>query len=357
MSTHTRLFLMTSTAAAMLIGTSTFARAPDSRPAASRKLSQSTAQEKRGKHVLSGPYTHENLTVYLVHGEEGLEGRDFLTLEEALAQNEAKVYETGNVNTLAIENLNEDQEVFVQAGDIVAGGWQDRILGQDVIVPPKSGKIPLQSFCVELGRWEGRGAEPASHFARSGNTATSNSLKLAVRVDKDQRRVWQGVSETQARLSQNVGTVVNSPVSVNSLELALENKELQEKKKPYISELSGAIEGKDDVVGLVVILNRRIYSADVYASPRLFKKLWPKLLDAAATEAIANLNGRYAVHMPTEEDIQEFLATDSEPSRASDVLARYRIVEKLGKRKAAFELQDKEQPGSTIHLSVLAVGR
>ena len=64
---------------------------------------------------ISGPHTHENLSVFFIHGPELLTGCKFLTLQEALEQKKACVYETGNVNELAIENLSENEELFVQA--------------------------------------------------------------------------------------------------------------------------------------------------------------------------------------------------------------------------------------------------
>src|SRR3954470_10109661 len=36
------------------------------------------------EYKLSGPYTHGNLTVYLIHGPETLEGANFFTLQEGL---------------------------------------------------------------------------------------------------------------------------------------------------------------------------------------------------------------------------------------------------------------------------------
>ncbi len=97
---------------------------------------------------ISGPYTHKNLTVFLVHGKDLLAGKTFLTLQEALAQKKVIVYETKEVNELAIKNLS-NQDVYVQAGDIVRGGDQDRMISMDFIVPPKSGRIPIAAFCVE----------------------------------------------------------------------------------------------------------------------------------------------------------------------------------------------------------------
>ena len=69
----------------------------------------------------SGPYTHDNLTIFLIHGADQIKDRDILTLEEALNEKKVMVHETKNVNQLAIENVS-GQEVFVQAGDIVRGG-------------------------------------------------------------------------------------------------------------------------------------------------------------------------------------------------------------------------------------------
>src|SRR5262245_42426794 len=62
-------------------------------------------------YTLSGAYTHENLTVFLVHGTETLKGAAYLTLEEAMQQKKVIVHETGNVNELTVENVSSDSDV------------------------------------------------------------------------------------------------------------------------------------------------------------------------------------------------------------------------------------------------------
>src|ERR1700745_3773875 len=106
---------------------------------------------------ISGPYAGNNLTVFLIHGPDTLTGKPLLTLQEALEQKKIIVHETGQVNELAVENLARDQPVYIQFGDIVKGGRQDRIIANDLIVPPRSGKMAVVSFCVEQGRWSQRG--------------------------------------------------------------------------------------------------------------------------------------------------------------------------------------------------------
>src|SRR5687767_14143291 len=110
---------------------------------------------------VSGPFTHANLTVFLLHGPDILAGQEFPTLQEAMEQKKAVMHETSQVNELSVENLADDATLFLQAGDIVKGGKQDRAIAFDLLVPPKSGKLPIASFCVEAGRWRQRGGEAA----------------------------------------------------------------------------------------------------------------------------------------------------------------------------------------------------
>src|SRR5438874_957630 len=81
--------------------------------------------------TLSGPFTHQNLQVFLVHGETQLEDRQYAPLSEALEKGTVAIKETGNVQELRIENLSKTTTVFLNAGDIVKGGRQDRTIRDD----------------------------------------------------------------------------------------------------------------------------------------------------------------------------------------------------------------------------------
>src|SRR5438105_6014562 len=118
---------------------------------------------RAGEYHMTGPVVHNNLAIYLVHGKSAA-GPVPLTLDQALANRSVKVHETGNVNELQIENLGTG-EVFVQSGDIVKGGQQDRVLTVSLLLPPRSGRIPIAAFCVEHGRWTARGKADVKTFA------------------------------------------------------------------------------------------------------------------------------------------------------------------------------------------------
>ncbi len=163
-----------------------------------RRAPDEQAKEvQRTGYTLSGPYTHQNLTVFFIHGADRIKDKVYLTLSEALEQKKAIVHETKEVQELAVENLSAD-EILIQSGDIVKGGQQDRILAMDLIVPAKSGKEPVKvaiaSFCCEAGRWAPRGTEEVARFAPGNFQAATKDLKVAVRSQRAQQAVWDNVS-------------------------------------------------------------------------------------------------------------------------------------------------------------------
>ena len=91
------------------------------------------------------PRRGKNLSVFLIHGKNQIDNKNILTLQEAMEQKILVVYETSNVNELMVENKSSQYEVFIQSGDIVKGGKQDRVLGVDIILPAKSGKISVET--------------------------------------------------------------------------------------------------------------------------------------------------------------------------------------------------------------------
>src|SRR3982750_4118434 len=86
------------------------------------------AEAQSNGYRISAPYSYKNLTVFLIYGKDELKNKNILTLQEALDRKIFAVYETSDVNELQVENKSKDFEVFIQAGDIVKGGKQDRVL-------------------------------------------------------------------------------------------------------------------------------------------------------------------------------------------------------------------------------------
>jgi hypothetical protein len=260
---------------------------------------------------IAGPFTHENLSIFLLLGDDALDGRRFIPLEEALVRKCVTVHETGQVGELTVENLSDSFDVYIQAGDVVKGGRQDRTIGVDLVVPAKSGRVPVPSFCVEHGRWHRRGGENSACFMSSSASLSSKKLRLAAKLRKNQQQVWDSVCELQGELSSSVGKSVSCWMSPTSYQLSVEDKDLQARKSTYRAALAGIPDELLGAVGFAFVINGEINTADCYGSRHLFRKLWHKLLDAAIIEAIAEdrkTSPLAGTPIPTPEDIRQWFA-------------------------------------------------
>ena len=417
----------------------------------SMSLLNAQNRSRVGEYEISGPYHHGALTLFLIHGESTAHSMPILTLEEAMEQKLVKVYETGNVNELAIENLSSDHEVYIQAGDIVKGGRQDRTLGFDLSLAPNSGKVPIASFCVEKGRWSKRGEEADGEFGGgSNNMVTSNSLRFAIKSAKNQSEVWKEVSVVQTKLSHNLGVQVNAvggdgsvvlaeaqpehnvvqdqnmsletanvvttdeilnetilpndinhPIAVvdnvstqgvitqnlnddtfaqvqerpanrilqgafstqsvdndgaytTSLQLSLENEQLIGEIDEYMMVLQGIIDQHEDVIGFAFTINGKMKNADVYASNDLFSRLWPKLLRAAATEAVAEKEEEEVIG--TLQEVETcFLDAENAEAEEEKVNDRIKMVTRKSDENVLFETKDNKSENGWIHRNYMKI--
>lgn len=262
--------------------------------------------------TVAAPLAHENLSVYFVAGPDTVGDARVMTLQEALERKLAVVHETSDVNTLAVENRSPDCELFIQSGDIVKGGQQDRVIATDMLLPPGSGRVPLPAHCVEQGRWTNRGTEDAKQFHSSANFAAGKDLKYA-NASGRQSAVWQTVSDNQGKLRMNVAGNVTENASPTSFQLTLESPAVKAKVAEYEAALKAAGEERANVVGVVFVVNGQITGAEVYGSNALFRKAWPKLLNAAAAEAVAEHTDKPTTARPTPQAVERFLARGADP--------------------------------------------
>ena len=239
--------------------------------------------------------------------------------------------------------------MFIQAGDIVKGGQQDRVLTVSLLLPAKSGRLPLGAFCVEQGRWSARGLEDVKRFASAEKAVPSREAKLAMMMPAKpapasptasgepgqsprlmrglgqsetgtrQSQVWANVGRIQEKLSANLDAKVASAQSASSLQLALENEKLAKVRSGYVSAMQAAATAGDDVVGVVFAINGRITSAEIYPSNGLFRKMWPKLIDAGATEAISEKDTKTLSAAPAAADVTAFLEAADKGKVEADI--------------------------------------
>jgi hypothetical protein len=168
--------------------------------------------------------------------------------------------------------------------------------------------------------------------------------------------VWQEVAKSQKKLSRSVGRSVNSAQSASSLQLALENEKLIDRQRAYVNALKAAGEADSDIIGFVFAVNGKLNSADVYPSNGLFRKMWSKLLDASAIEAIGHKDEPRG-DTPTIEAVTAFLS-DAEAGKATDrpLTADARLETREGAHAYYFETARAAAPkaASWVHRNYLA---
>ena len=286
------------------------------------------------------PIRNGSLTVFPVVASKSYPTGEFLTLDDGLRSGEVVVTEYGNmrglvrrpnapvveqqsarVNQLVLVN-NSKRPLLLLAGEIVAGGKQDRVIGMDRIVPAESDPIDLSVFCVEPGRWVassdrfgasgatygsvaggGNGAVPSPN-ASGGTLMAQPSVRAKAMGDKDQSQVWAEVKKQQQSMASEVVTVEAAPASpsggsaasqinsTSSYAVVMENKAVKQEvdkiAKPIEQNYQSLIKQLRDrhAVGVVVAVNGRVIWSDVFASTELLEKYWPKLVRSYASEAV-----------------------------------------------------------------------
>jgi hypothetical protein len=275
------------------------------------------------------PIRHGNLTVFPVVTGKSYATGDFLTLDEGLRSGEVVVTESGNVrglirghvrpavlhdgaqvNRLVLIN-NSKRPLLLLAGEVVAGGKQDRVIGKDRIVPAESDPVDLSVFCVEPGRWVATSQQFGTSGGLYGGTVggiagpppstmmVQPSVRAKAMGDKDQNQVWAEVRKQQAAMAETVEVTGAAPAteaealrSTSSYARVMENKEVREQvdamAAPIEHNYQSVIKQLHDrhAVGVVVAVNGRIIWADVFASSELLEKYWPKLVRSYASEAV-----------------------------------------------------------------------
>ena len=247
-------------------------------------------------HVLS-PITHGKLTIFPIVGGTDYDTSKFLTLDEGIQNGSVVVTEQGSlrglvrgqqttrgsgaeVNRLVLVN-NSDRPLLLLAGEIVTGGKQDRVIGADRLVPPKSDPIDLSVFCVEPGRW----VASSEHFGSMKLQMAQPSVRQPAMADRNQQEVWNQVANARksmssaggARSTTSYATVMAAPPVQQKID------SVAGEYNSFVSELR-----KTGAKGVVVAVNGNIVWADVFASNDLLMRYWQKLVRSYAAESLTN---------------------------------------------------------------------
>jgi hypothetical protein len=217
------------------------------------------------------PQRHANLTLYPIYAQDVLVPDVDLTLDKAMEQ-----LKPADVNRVRLRNRAKGP-VFVMGGEMLGGAKQDRIVGEDMIVPPSS-ELVIPVYCVEHGRWIAR-----TETFTAPKLMAGIAVRQAARASADQSAVWSSVAAEQDRLQ--------APSVTGALRSVHESEQVQEKRAPYTRAFTALPDDLPKARGVVACVGHRIIAADLFSSQSLFRQLWPKLLDSYVVDAIDRETG------------------------------------------------------------------
>jgi hypothetical protein len=215
---------------------------------------------------------HGGLLVFWLYAKEQAPALEVATLDEARKSGALLITERdqATVPELVVENRGKTH-VLLLAGEILIGGKQNRVLREDILLPPLSGPRPIGVFCVEQGRWnEGR-----KDFESKGSFAQP-ALRSKLMERPDQGRVWDSVAK-----SARAAEVRASPTG--SYQAIYEDGKIQ----AHLSEVERGLTSRAPAPahGAAVFAATSLLGLDLFHAPSLFGREWPKLLRAHAVEA------------------------------------------------------------------------
>lgn len=173
----------------------------------------------------SGPVRHENVETQFLAGPSV--PPDYLTLAEGCSQQVVEIFETGRVGRLAVWNKSTDRPLFIQVGELLKGGLQDRTVATDLVLDPGEKYDGLPTYCVERARWSKREAEDHTKFIPSQEFVSTKALRKSVERRADQGEVWAAVNKAQVAIASAVPGYQESQASPSSYKLSLEDGALQ----------------------------------------------------------------------------------------------------------------------------------
>ncbi len=160
--------------------------------------------------------------------------------------------------------------VLLLAGEILVGGKQNRVLREDLLLPPLSGPRNIAVYCVEQGRWnEGR-----KDFDSRGSVVQP-SVRSQVLRKAEQSRIWSGVASAQREMA--------APSATGSYQAIYDKPEVKAQLEQTTRSFDPTV--APTAVGAAVFVGPNLAGVDCFHAPGLFAREWPKLLRAYALDA------------------------------------------------------------------------
>ena len=236
-------------------------------------IGQKAIESSLEELVIGKPITYRNLKIFPLTRRSVPKAR-YTTLDEAMKKDWLTIREigSGDVNFVELKNTGS-KTVLILTGEMISGAKQDRMLKDDVLIPPKSKWLRVPVYCVEHGRWV-----MASPAFKSSGLVVPNALRQCARISEDQAEVWDEIAASQDRL----GIVSSTGTAMANYE----DEDTKEKVAEYTQRFATLPKLTKNVVGVCVTTGNRIICLDIFANNELLMKYWSKLMKSYIMDAL-----------------------------------------------------------------------
>jgi hypothetical protein len=207
-------------------------------------------------------------------------GLPYITLDEALTADTLEISEVsqgGQVPDLKVVNKAEAL-VFLMAGEQLIGAKQNRILNASIMVPALA-ELTISVSCVERGRWGYR----SSKFGSSGSPSHRRLRKLMSKQVSASYRETGKPSSRQGEVWREVDRKLAAMKSASSTDALAQTYEDHQKRLDVYRDRLKVPEGCH---GVVFSFGGHIAGMDLFDKPSTLEKLWPKLVQGYAIDAL-----------------------------------------------------------------------
>ncbi|MFU8947545.1 ARPP-1 family domain-containing protein [Mycetocola zhadangensis] len=167
------------------------------------------------------------------------------------------------VGELVLNNASRRPLVILE-GDLLQGGWQDRMLARSLVLAPREARV-ADALCVEHGRWGGVSAHAARGRRSVPSVRHGNVSNDRISTDTDsQHEVWRRIG----RYEIGLGATASSSMLDH----------LDRSKPVELRRLDGQR-------GVILGVGGRVIGAELFGSVTGLAARWQGILDAASLDA------------------------------------------------------------------------
>jgi len=223
--------------------------------------------------------SHKNLALYPLLSTYS-SGLEYLLLDEALSENLMEVVELdsdGSVPELKVVNKSPEM-ILILDGEELVGAKQNRIVNTTILVKGNT-TIVIPVSCVEHGRWSydspkfhSRERMMSSNLRARKSAQVNYSVRSTGEFRADQGAIWDGIAEKADRMAAPSPT--GAMAGIYDVEM------------PSIEKYLKHFRLIDSQVGAIFMINGKVVGLDAFGKPGTYSKVFKKLLESYALDAI-----------------------------------------------------------------------